>query len=149
LSKTLPGSYRDFGLPLTAHTSFGLYVVLVKYLLDYLPSFRMLAVAFGLAVLATFLIARRQLNWRRFWSIEMWVIAGIVVARSVFKLLALQFTLAMYVQLLDLIVPFLTPDDRLAITTRVYALPDPGRLGGNEPGFLSGHHGEPLEYSIT
>jgi drug/metabolite transporter (DMT)-like permease len=41
---------RTIGLALVAHTGFGLYVVLVKYLLRYLPPFGLLAVAFGIAV---------------------------------------------------------------------------------------------------
>ena len=104
-----PERFGDFGLALTAHTSFGLYVVLVKFLLRYLPPFGLLAVAFGTAIPVTFFIGRHTLNWRDFCRAEMWLMAGIVTVRSITKLLALQFTLATYVQLIDLTVPFLTP----------------------------------------
>jgi drug/metabolite transporter (DMT)-like permease len=97
------------GLALFAHTGFGLYVVLVKYLLDYLPRFAMLAAAFSLAVPVTFFVARRHWGWSDFWSAQVWVLCGLVAARSVSKLLAVQFTLASYVQLIDLSVPFFTP----------------------------------------
>lgn len=100
---------NTIGLALFAHTAFGLYVVLVKYLLGYLPAFASLAVAFGLAVPITFLVARRSLNWGRLWRTDILLLSGIVVARSVFKLLAVQFTLATYVQLIDLSIPFLAP----------------------------------------
>lgn len=100
---------NTIGLALFAHTAFGLYVVLVKYLLRYLPAFASLAVAFGLAVPITFLVARRNLNWGRLWRTDMLLLSGIVIARSVSKLLAVQFTLATYVQLIDLSIPFLAP----------------------------------------
>ncbi len=104
-------SYRatTIGLALAAHTGFGLYVVLVKYLFRYLPPFGVLAVAFGIAVPATFLVARPTFGWRNFCCAPIWLLLGIVVIRSVSKLLALQFTLATYVQLIDLSVPFFTP----------------------------------------
>ncbi len=102
-------SVKSIGLALTAHTGFGLYVVLVKYLLRYLPSFGLLAVAFGIAVPVIFFLARHALSWRSFWCAEVWLLAVIMTARSISKLLALQFTLATYVQLIDLTVPFLTP----------------------------------------
>lgn len=100
---------RTIGLALVAHTGFGLYVVLVKYLLRYLPPFGLLAVAFGIAVPVTFFVARPTLGWRDFCCAQIWLLLGIVVVRSVSKLLALQFTLATYVQLIDLSVPFFTP----------------------------------------
>jgi drug/metabolite transporter (DMT)-like permease len=99
---------NTIGLALFAHSGFGLYVVLVKYLLDYLPRFGMLAAAFSLAVPVAFLVARHHWGWRDFWSGEVWVLCGLVAMRSVSKLLAVQFTLASYVQLIDLSVPFFT-----------------------------------------
>ncbi len=96
-------------LAILAHTGFGLYVVLVKYLIEYLPRFGLLAAAFGAAVPVTFLVARRNWSWSKFRSTETWLLCGIVVIRSVTKLLAVQFTLATYVQLIDLSVPFFTP----------------------------------------
>lgn len=99
---------RTIGLVLIAHTGFGSSVVLVKYLLRYLPPFRMMAVPFGLAGLLIYLAARRYISWSDFRSTQVWLLTGVVAARSVTKLMALQFTLAAYVQLIDLTVPFLT-----------------------------------------
>ena len=96
-------------LALFAHSGFGLWVVLVKYLLHYLPPFRLSAVAFSIAVPVTFLIARRHITWDDFRRPDLWLLSGITLARSVTKLLALQYTLATYVQLLDLIIPFIAP----------------------------------------
>jgi len=96
-------------LALAAHTGFGLYAVLVKRLLCCLPPFRLLAVAFGLAVPVTFWLVRRHFRWQDFWLGTIWLLTGITVLRSIFKLLALQFTLATYVQLIDLTVPFFAP----------------------------------------
>jgi drug/metabolite transporter (DMT)-like permease len=96
-------------LALYAHTSFGLYVVLVKYLMGYLPAFGMLAVTFGAGALTICIVARRRIHWDQLWSRGVWLLSFIMVARSITKLLAVQHTLASYVQLIDLMVPFLTP----------------------------------------
>lgn len=96
-------------LSLLAHSGFGLWVVLVKLLLQYLPPFRLSGLSYTIAVPVTLLIARRYLSWHDFWRADLWILSGMTMARSVFKLLALQFTLATYVQLLDLSVPFLVP----------------------------------------
>lgn len=96
-------------LTLIAHTGFGLYVVLYKYLLDYLPPFALLAAAFGFAVPVTFLIGRRNLDWKKFWMADTWLLSGVVIARSISKVFAVRYTLATYVQLIDLSVPFFTP----------------------------------------
>ena len=96
-------------LSLLAHSGFGLWVVLVKLLLQYLPPFRLSGLSYTIAVPITFLIARRYLTWHDFWRADLWLLSGMTMARSVFKLLALQLTLATYVQLLDLSVPFLAP----------------------------------------
>jgi len=99
---------KTVGLALIAHTSFGLNVALVKYLFRYLPPFGLMAVAFGLAVPVTYFVARHSIKLEDLRCAQMWWLSGVVVARSVSKLLALQFTLATYVQLVDLTVPFLT-----------------------------------------
>jgi drug/metabolite transporter (DMT)-like permease len=96
-------------LALLAHSGFGLWVVVVKHLLDYLPPFRLSAVAYSVAVPVTFLIARRHITWDDFRRPDLWLLSGITLVRSVCKLLALQLTFATYVQLLDLIIPFIAP----------------------------------------
>lgn len=111
-SATITGDHTPYlepiGLVLAAHTGFGSSVVLVKYLLGHLPPFRLMVIPFGLAGPLIYLIARRDIKWSDFRSVQAWMLTGVVVARSVTKLMALQFTLATYVQLIDLTVPFLT-----------------------------------------
>ncbi len=100
---------RAWGLALLAHSCFGLYVVLVKYLIRFLPPFGLLAVTFGLGAPAAYLVTRHHLDWSAFRSPRVWLLSVITVARSLTKLLAIQLTLATYVQLVDLMVPFFTP----------------------------------------
>jgi drug/metabolite transporter (DMT)-like permease len=112
-NETRAGRYASdvkmLGVATAAHTGLGLYVVLVKYLLRYLPAFRLLAVAFGIAAPVTFVIARRAWNWRSFRKAGIWLLSGFMMVRSITKLLALQFTLATTMQLIDLAVPCFTP----------------------------------------
>ena len=102
-------SRSGIALALVAHTGFGLYVVFVKCLLAYLPPFRMLAVAFTVALPLMLLAIYRTIKWREFGRWEMWLLAGMALGRSITKLLGLQFTYAVYVQLIDMAVPLLTP----------------------------------------
>lgn len=99
---------KSFALVLIAHASFGSSVVLVKYLLRYLPPFRLMFVGFCLTVPLVYLIAGREVKWSQFRHANLWLLSGVVTARSITKLIALRFTLATYVQLMDLTVPFLT-----------------------------------------
>jgi drug/metabolite transporter (DMT)-like permease len=105
-SRALPSS---LGLALVAHSGFGLYVVFVKYLLQYLAPFRMLAVAFTIALPLVLLMTYGAINWREFKRWEVWLLAALTVGRSITKLMGLQFTYAVYVQLVDMAVPLLTP----------------------------------------
>ena len=98
-----------WGLALFAHSCFGLYVVLVKYLIRFLPPFGLLALAFGLGTPVVYLVTRRYLEWGKFWTLRVWPLLVIMTVRSLTKLLAIQFTLVTYVQLIDLMVPFFTP----------------------------------------
>ncbi len=100
---------NSIGLALVAHSGFGLYVVFVKYLLQYLAPFRMLAVAFTIALLLVLLLTCGAINRREFKRWEMWLLAALAVGRSITKLLGLQFTYAVYVQLVDMAVPLLAP----------------------------------------
>jgi drug/metabolite transporter (DMT)-like permease len=99
----------SIGLAMVAHSGFGLYVVFVKYLIGYLPSFRTLALAFSLAVPVVLIVTYRGISWHEFERWEMWLLAGLGVGRSITKLIGLQFTFAIYVQLVDMAVPLLTP----------------------------------------
>ncbi len=96
-------------LALAAHTGFGLYLVLVKYLSPRTPILFALSISFGLTAAVAFFLARRELSWRNYKDVTVWVLSFVIVVRSASKLLALQYTLVAYVQLIDMIVPFLTP----------------------------------------
>ena len=96
-------------LAVAAHTGFGLYVVLIKFLSPRLPIMLALGFSFGLTALVALVLARRELRWRDFRQPAVWVLSVVIIVRSVSKLLAVQYTLATYVQLIDMIVPFLTP----------------------------------------
>lgn len=102
-------SLRSVGLALVAHSGFGLYVVFAKFLLLYLPPFRMLALAFTLALPAVVFLTHDTIKWREFTRWEIWLLAVLTVGRSITKLLGLQFTFAVYVQLVDMAVPLLAP----------------------------------------
>ena len=101
----------SIGLALVAHTGFSLFGVLVKRLLCCLPPFRLLAVAFGVAALIIFLVVSRGLSRRVSFTgrSEVWLLLATAALRSTFRVLALRFTLATYVQLIGLTVPLLTP----------------------------------------
>ena len=97
------------GLAIIAHTGFGLYVVFLKYLMRYLPPYRTLAVGFTIGLPLVILVIYRAVNWHEFARWEMWLLAVLALGRSITKLLALQYTYAVYVQLIDMAVPLLTP----------------------------------------
>jgi drug/metabolite transporter (DMT)-like permease len=97
---------RGIPISIAAHTSFGLYVVLAKDLFQQFPPFGLLACAFGFSIILAFLLLRKEVKWVEFTHIGIWILAAIAVARSITKMLAVQFTLATYVQLLDLTAPF-------------------------------------------
>lgn len=103
------GLAGSIGLAMVAHSGFGLYVVFAKYLLGHLPPFGTLALAFSLALPAVLVVTRGAIDWHDFRRREMWFLALLTVGRSVTKLLGLQFTFAVYVQLMDMAVPLLTP----------------------------------------
>ena len=107
--RTTTSAISSIGLAMVAHSGFGLYVVFVKYLLGYLPSFRTLALAFSLALPVVLIVTYPGIAWREFERREMWLLAALAVGRSITKLIGLQFTFAVYVQLVDMAVPLLTP----------------------------------------
>jgi drug/metabolite transporter (DMT)-like permease len=96
-------------LAVAAHSGFGLYVVLIKFLSPRLPIFLALGFSFSLTALVALALAWRELRWDDFRQPAVWVLSFFLIVRSVLKLLAVQYTLAAYVQLIDMIVPFLTP----------------------------------------
>ena len=96
-------------LAVAGHTGFGLYVVLIKFLSPRLPIMLGLGFSFSLTALVALWLARKELRWQDFGQPTVWVLSVVLIVRSVSKLVAVQYTLATYVQLIDMIVPFLTP----------------------------------------
>lgn len=93
---------------LGAHTGWGAYPVFARYLqtVSRLPSMSLLFAGnvVALAVLSVVLLPR--LDWRLFRRRVLWLFAGIVVMRAITNLLAARYTLAIYVQLITLMTPF-------------------------------------------
>jgi drug/metabolite transporter (DMT)-like permease len=95
-------------IALGAHTGWGAYPVLIRYLqtVSHLPSMSLLTLGYLLVlpvVAVTLLprIDRRVLGLR-----VLWLFAVTTVLRAVTNMLAARFTLAIYVQLITLMTPF-------------------------------------------
>ncbi len=94
---------------LVAQTSWGAYPVLARYLqtVSLLPSMSLLVVGSGVALLALLLLLRPHLERRIFRSRLLWLFMAVLITRAITNLLAARFTLAIYVQLTNLMTPFL------------------------------------------
>jgi len=94
---------------LGAHTGWGIYPVLGRYLqtVSELPSLSVLVVGYTpLALIFLFhALPRHGRTIAR--SRGLWIFALIVVARSITNILAARYTLAIYVQLITLMTPFI------------------------------------------
>lgn len=96
-------------LALGAHTAWGLYPALARYLqtVSGLPTLS-LAAAGNLVVLALLLFTVfPRINLRIFRQPVLWLFALTVIGRSITNLLSARYTLAVYVQLIGLLTPFL------------------------------------------
>ena len=93
---------------LGAHTGWGAYPVLARYLqtVSHLPSMSLLTLGylFVLPVLAVVVLPRMDRSILRLRLL--WLFAAIVVLRGITNLLAARYTLAIYVQLITLMTPF-------------------------------------------
>ncbi|MFQ3663270.1 MAG: DMT family transporter [Chloroflexaceae bacterium] len=97
------------GVALLAHTGWGAYPVLARYLqtVSALPSMALLSLGNLIALLAYAPFALRQVDRRALRSRVIWAFALVVVLRAITNLLAARFTLAIYVQLITLMTPLL------------------------------------------
>lgn len=93
-------------LGLMAHTAWALYPVLSKRALAYLPPLSLLAVGYAVATLMAWFLARPHLRRSHLTDPNLWILSFVVVGRSVTNILSVKFTLAIYVQLLNLMTPF-------------------------------------------
>lgn len=101
---------------LLAQIGWGAYPVLLRYLqtVSGLPSLSLLAVGNLVVLLAVFLFIWPRLDKKLLRLPILWLFGLMVVVRGVSNLLATRFTLAIYVQLIYLLTPFL-----VAILSRV------------------------------
>ena len=97
------------GVALLAHTGWGAYPVLARYLqtVSVIPSMALLGLGnlVGLTIFAPFVV--RHLNWRLFKLPALWAFTFAVVMRAITNILAARFTLAIYVQLITLMTPLI------------------------------------------
>ena len=137
---------------LAAHTAWGAYPVLARYLqtISLLPSMSLLIVATVVALLGLLLLTRPHIELSFFRSRLAWIFMIVLAIRIISNLLAARFTLAIYVQLITLMTPFLVAllsatllRDRIPpytgraiiITTIGALLLMSGGIGGVESGF--------------
>lgn len=94
---------------LLAQTGWGAYPVLARYLqtISQLPSMSIIALGSLLALVVVVAFFRPELDWKRIRSKRPLFFALVVVGRGVTNFLAARYTLAIYVQLITLLTPFL------------------------------------------
>ncbi|MEF3274454.1 MAG: DMT family transporter [Chloroflexus sp.] len=94
---------------LFAHTGWGAYPVLARYLqtISHLPSMAILTVGNAIALLIYLPFAYRYLD-RKVWTTPIiWLFALVVSVRAITNLTSARFTLAIYVQLITLLTPLI------------------------------------------
>ncbi|WP_238613581.1 DMT family transporter [Candidatus Oscillochloris fontis] len=96
-------------ISLMAHTGWGAYPVLARYLqtVSHIPSMALLATANIVALGFALPFIHRHLDLRQLRSPVLWGLALIVVVRAITNLLAARYTHAIYVQLITLMTPLL------------------------------------------
>lgn len=96
-------------LALLAHTGWGAYPVMARYLqtVSLIPSMALLSLANLIAITIYTPFVLRHLNIRHLRSRALWALAFIVVLRAITNLLAARYTHAIYVQLITLMTPLL------------------------------------------
>lgn len=114
-AQSLPILSQGLFTTIVSHTSFGLYVVLSKDLFSRFPPFGLLACSFSFALVVGSIVLHREFHWDDVLIGSLWLVAFVALLRSLTKMLAVQYTLATYVQLLGLMSPFFT-----AILARVF-----------------------------
>ena len=98
-----------FAVALAAQTCWGIYPVLGRYMqtVSGLPSMSLLVLGGMPMLIALFVYVLPRYGWGIYRVRGLWVFGVVVVLRSITNLLSQRFTLAMYVQLMALLTPFL------------------------------------------
>ncbi|MFQ3633539.1 DMT family transporter [Roseiflexus sp.] len=107
LEKQTTFSWGGMGIALLAHTGWGAYPVLARYLqtVSDLPSMALLGVGNLLALAIYLPFVWRHVDKRILRSTLIWGFALVVVLRAITNLLAARFTLAIYIQPITLMTP--------------------------------------------
>jgi drug/metabolite transporter (DMT)-like permease len=108
-SAQLAPGWEWYAAALVAHTGWGIYPVLGRYLqtVSGLPSMSVLVVGgLPMTVWLLFVILPRQ-GWRIYATPVLWLFGVVTVLRSITNILSQRYTLALYVQLIGLLTPFL------------------------------------------
>jgi drug/metabolite transporter (DMT)-like permease len=97
------------GATLLAQTAWGAYPVVARYLqtVSRLPSMSLIALGTSIALVVVLVLFHARVQWRGMLSRRMLVFAAIVVGRGIANFLAARFTLAIYVQLITMLTPFI------------------------------------------
>jgi len=100
-------SWSGIGIALLAHTGWGAYPVLARYLqtVSDLPGMALLGLGNLIALLVYLPFIWRRIDRRILRSALIWGFALVVVLRSITNLLAARFTLAIYIQTITLMTP--------------------------------------------
>lgn len=99
-------AYVGYGLALLAHIIWGSYPVISKRLLQTVPPFSLIAVGYGVAILLCAPWVWATLRSVPRWKAATWVLLAAVAARSATNIMSIRYTLAIYVQLINLLTPF-------------------------------------------
>lgn len=98
-----------YAAALAAHTGWGIYPVLGRYLqtVSGLPSMSVLVLGGIPMTLLLVLVILPRHGWRIYATPILWVFGVVTVLRSITNILSQRYTLAIYVQLIGLLTPFL------------------------------------------
>lgn len=96
-------------LILGGHTAWGLFPVMARYLLvkSHLPTFSLSSAGHLIILLGLIFFVLPKIPLRKYKSRTLWIFAGIVTLRSVTNMLSVRYTLAVNVQLVSLLTPFI------------------------------------------
>ena len=98
--------FYGYLLALLAHTIWGSYPVVSKALLRSVPPFTLIAASYAVALLLSAPVLPRVLDPRALRQRGILLLLIAVVARSATNILSIRYTLAIYVQLINLLTPF-------------------------------------------
>ena len=101
-----PESVGGLALACVAHMIWGTYPVLSKRLLNDIHPFSLLALGYAIAFLFGLLVWRDAFASRPWLRRSWWLLLAVVSARAITNILSVRYTLAIYVQMINLSTPF-------------------------------------------